>query len=161
VPADVRGSCAPAEPIASDFDSTVTCRPGDGVQRVRYSHARSGTLLNDYFRWRVGLAGVSLTTAERLSFIGDCGESDVAVQEWTRRGRTGHRETNATLLALEEGMSTAAAQLLLEGRVLCYGTDARSWVEWTDPRLGVYTIAYGRDGDRLVDWWRTAAGPHG
>jgi hypothetical protein len=34
-------------------------------------------------------------------------------------------------------------------------------VEWTDARLGVYAIAYGRETERLVDWWRTSAGPNG
>jgi hypothetical protein len=58
-------------------------------------------------------------------------------------------------------MTPDAAQELLGGRVLCYGTDARSWVEWTDARVGVYAIAYGPDRDQLVDWWRTGAGPHG
>jgi serine/threonine-protein kinase len=158
VPVDFRESCTHAEPITSAFDSTLTCRPGKGVQRVRYSHARSGTLLNDHFRQRVEDAGVSLTTTEKLSFEGDCGESDVAVQEWILTGRTGHDQTNPSTL---EESSSAAAQRLLGGRVLCHGTDARSWVEWTDARLGVYAIAYGRDGDRVVDWWRTAAGPHG
>jgi hypothetical protein len=161
VPADFRASCVHADPLTSDFDSTVICRPGEGIQRVRYSHARSGTLLSEYFRGRVSGAGISLTTTERLHPVGECGESDVAVQEWSRTGRAGHKETNPAELALEQGIPTAVAQLLLDGRVLCRGSDARSWVEWTDVRLGVYAAAYGRDGDALVDWWRTAAGPHG
>jgi hypothetical protein len=70
-------------------------------------------------------------------------------------------QVRTVALALEEGISTTVAQVLLDGRVLCHGTDTRSWVEWTDARLGVYAIAYGRDGDRLVDWWRSSAGPYG
>ena len=161
VPIGFRPSCVHAEPITSDFDSTVTCRPGDGVQRVRYSHARSGTLLSDFFRQRVSRAGISLSTTERLHPVGECGASDVAVEEWIATGRTGHEASNPTELALEQGIPTAVAQRLLGGRVLCHGSDARSWVEWIDVRVGVYATAYGRDGDALVDWWRTAAGPHG
>lgn len=161
VPVAFRGSCGHTAPITSDFDSTVTCRPGGGIPRVRYSHARSGTLLNDYFRQRVSRAGVPLTSTQRLPFTGDCGESDVAVQEWVQIGLVGHQESNPAALALEEGVSTAVAQELLVGRVLCHGTESRSWVEWTDARLGVYAIAYGREAERLVDWWRTRAGPNG
>ena len=61
----------------------------------------------------------------------------MAVQEWIRTERAGHKEANPTALALEEGISTTVAQVLLDGRVLCHGTDTHSWVEWTDARLGV------------------------
>jgi len=81
--------------------------------------------------------------------VGECGEIDVAVHEWVPSGRVGHEEADPSEPAAEQGVSTAFAQQLLGGRVLCHErTGARGWSGST--RVGVYAIASRQDGDTLV-----------
>jgi Protein kinase domain len=158
VPAAFRDTCEPIEPSADVFDSTVRCRPGSPVVRAEYSHVRSGQLLRDHWRDRVGSAGVALGIDDALVNTGACGEVEPSMNEWRARGRTGHEETDSVLLELG-GMTRPEVQRTVLGHVLCHRERGRAWVEWTNQRAGVYALATGPNRQTLSDWWKTAAGP--
>jgi hypothetical protein len=157
IPAAFRDTCVPIEPIAAGFDSTVRCRPGEGVVRAEYSHARSGDVMQDHFRDRVVMAGIELSEDAGLPKEGVCGEPEPSVREWTARGRTGHAQTDS--FELEQlGYDTAERQRLLGGHFLCHRQRGRYWVEWTDQPTGIYALATGPSADAVVGWWKVAAG---
>ena len=158
IPASFRDTCEPVEPIAASFDATVRCRPGQGVSRAEYSHARSGDAMQDYFRDRVVMAGVEFDEDDPVPKEGECGSPEPSVREWTARGRTGHDETDSFLLELE-GYDSVERQRLIGGHVLCYRQRGRYWVEWTDQPTGTYALATGASSDAVVGWWKVSAGP--
>lgn len=45
------------------------------------------------------------------------------------------------------------------GRLLCYSGIDWSALEWTDTRVDVFAVAFGRDPARLYRWWLTRGGP--
>jgi serine/threonine-protein kinase len=158
VPPAFRDTCEPIEPAADVFDATVRCRPGDGIVRAEYSHARSGHLLRDYWRDRVVLAGAVLGSDDGLVNVAACGVDEPSMREWLARGRTGHEETDSILLE-QQGMSRPEVQRTVLGHVLCHRDRGRGWVEWTNQRAGVFALATGPSSETLAGWWMTAAGP--
>ena len=158
VPPSFRESCVPVEPVAAGFDATVRCRPGQGVVRAEYSHARSGDVMQEYFRDRVVTAGVELGDDDRLPKTGTCGSPEPSLREWTARGRTGHEETDSFQLELQ-GFDAAERQSLIGGHVLCHPQRGRYWIEWTDQATGTYSLATGPSSEGLVGWWKVSAGP--
>jgi Protein kinase domain len=158
LPVAFRDTCVPIEPIAAGFDATVRCRPGGGVARADFSHARSGDILQAYFRGRVVSAGIELGEGDRLTKVGTCGTAGPSLREWTARGRAGHEETDSFVLELQ-GYDAVERQRLIGGHFLCHPQGGRYWVEWTDHPSGTYAAATGASSTPLVGWWKAAAGP--
>lgn len=157
IPAGIRGTCEHATPISDGFDSTVVCRPGGRVQGLQYSHARSGHLLRDYLRERVVAVGLPLEEDAGLTAFGSCDTDEPALHEWEFFGQTGHREASSQQLEAE-GVGRGEVQRRVLGHVLCSRQDGRFTMEWIDHRAGVYSRAAG-PRDRLIEWWRSSAGP--
>jgi serine/threonine-protein kinase len=158
IPASFRDSCVSIEPIAPGFDASVRCSPGQGVLRADFSHARSGDILQEYFRGRVVAAGIEVSEGDPLPKVGTCGSAEPSVREWTASGRAGHEETDSFLLELQ-GYNSVERQRLIGGQVLCHPQRGRYWVEWTDHPTGIYTLATGASSIALVRWWQESAGP--
>jgi hypothetical protein len=149
IPESIRESCRPAPTPNSDFDATFVCRPGRGIEYVRYSHAISGPLLTEHLYTRLEHAGLERpSTGERVQWVGSCsGEVFPAVEEWVARARAGHEAVGRT----ELGDS--------DGRIICNVSHGRARIEWTTALLGIYAYAQARDFRPLFQWWRTEAGP--
>jgi serine/threonine protein kinase len=147
VPVPLRSSCTHAPPPTPDFSASVVCTPsGAPIQSVTYSVPRSASrmranLLGDVYRTGVGRPGVAVSPS------GHCGTSAVAVRDWgeTASGRR---------LEKAKGM-----KLKTLGRLLCFTRNDWSAAEWTDTRVDVYSVVYGRTPAAVYRWWATKAGP--
>jgi tRNA A-37 threonylcarbamoyl transferase component Bud32 len=150
IPESFRGRCRSSPPSTPDFDDSLVCRPGEGVQAVRYSHALSGPLLGAYLTRRVVALGFDAPTPEqpRVPFGGSCRFRQFpASEEWNEVGRAGHDPIGRTD---EPGAP---------GRVLCHVSNGVAHIEWTTVDLGIYAHAYGRDYGAVFRWWQNEAGP--
>jgi serine/threonine protein kinase len=160
IPAGIRDTCDPVEPISDAFDSTMSCRGGvEGIPSVEYSHARGGHGLNDYLRSRAALAGIEFDPDATLGTTATtCGDPEASLRDYRAHGQTGHELTDEPTLSAE-GMGEYQIDRTILGRVLCYRNEnGRFWMEWTDGRSGVYTTASGR-AKNLIPWWESSAGP--
>ena len=152
IPETLRDRCDGTQPPTPDFDESFTCRPGRGVDLVRYSHALSGPLLTEYFIRRLNRQNIPAPEpGERIRQIGSCASfaSLPAVEEWNQAGRAGHDPVGRS----EFGNS--------DGRVLCFMAGDKAGIEWITVRLGYYAYAEAKNYFRLFEWWRNEAGPIG
>ena len=148
IPAPVRSTCQRAPKLSSDFFETFVCRPGNGVGTVQYNLVRGGALMMGDFLRRLRAEGIPVSNG-RFTTSGDCSIGENAVQYWVRRNkRGGHDQATPTTPFTD-----------IRGIVFCHHDQHRSWIEWTDNRLNVYSIASGPDPTRLYQWWATQAGP--
>ncbi len=147
IPPGIRGTCTEQGKLSPDFYLSVACRPRGGADRVQYSLARGGPQMLRHFLNRVRAEGIPVSGNTPVT-SGDCSIGEKAVQFWVARGRGGH-------VALTAPGPTDQ----IKGDVLCHQEGDRSWIEWTDNRLNVYTTAYGPEALRLYDWWSRLAGP--
>ena len=146
VPASIRKKCKPTEPTTPDFVATVVCRPGGGVIKVEYSSAESGARNNRHFDKRVRAEQVDQPV--NLAPAVNC-HTPPPLREWRTRGNAGHIPRPHVI----------GAKGGYQGRFICYRSNWWSAIEWTDARVDVYSVAYGRDIARLFKWWRRQAGP--
>jgi hypothetical protein len=149
IPESIRDSCRPAPTPTSDFDAAFVCRPGRGIDYVRYSHAISGPLLTEHLLTRLERTGIGRPPeGERIGPTGSCtGQIFPAVEEWLARARAGHQAVGRTPLGNADG------------RVLCNVSHGRARIEWTTTLVGIYAYAQASEFGPLFEWWRTEAGP--
>jgi serine/threonine-protein kinase len=142
VPVAIRPSCRPTEPPTPDFFASVVCTPSNDIIKVQYSRAASARLAR-YFSRRV--IGEQLGTPPLdASPDVNCSRTP-SVREWVAAGKVGHRPREV-----------AGSP---QGRFICYPQSWWAAIEWTDARVDIYTVAYGRYIGRLFRWWRSKAGP--
>jgi hypothetical protein len=147
IPTPVQRTCARAPKLSSDYFETFTCRP-EGVGTVQYSLVRGGALMRANLLKRLSTEGVPVSNG-RFSTSGDCSIGENAVRYWVRRNkRGGHEQATASAPVSE-----------IAGVVFCHHDQHRSWIEWTDNRLNVYSVASGPNATVLYQWWATQAGP--
>ena len=146
IPAPIRAKCKPTEPPSLDFLASVVCRRlGGGIIKVQYSEAESGARNNRFFDKRIRAE----QTAEPggLSPAVNC-HTPPPIRQWRSVGGVAHRPEAHTI----GGRG-------YQGRFICYQSNWWAAIEWTDARVDVYAIAYGRDLDRLFSWWKVNPGP--
>jgi serine/threonine protein kinase len=148
IPVAVRRSCKPAAKLSPDYYETFSCRPAGGVDSVVYNLARGGVLMQNHFFQRLRDQGVPVFD-NTFTSSGDCAAGDKAVRYWVVRNKKGgHDQATAS-----------AASFQIKGALLCHHDANRSWIEWTDNRLNVFSIATARDPNSLYAWWATRGGP--
>ena len=92
--------------------------------------------------------GVPLVSGDVITVSGDCATGD-GVRYWAVRNKKGGHE--------QESSSTPTPAT--RGAVSCHHDRNLSWIEWTDDRLNVFSVATGRDPIPLYAWWRPPADP--
>jgi hypothetical protein len=147
IPTPVQRTCARAPKLSSDYFETFTCRP-EGVGTVQYSLVRGGALMTADFLKRLRAEGYPVSNG-RFTTSGDCSIGENAVRYWVRRNKRGGHEPATPASPLSD----------IRGVVFCHHDQHRSWIEWTDNRLNVYTVASGPNANLLYQWWATEAGP--
>jgi serine/threonine-protein kinase len=147
VPDELRDSCRHAQPLTSDFDATVLCRPGGVVSSLTYSHARSGFLLYDYFRSRIDAAGLPSTSPPTPTGLCSAGAIP-SVNTSIAEGLSGRLEVTREVTRDER-----------LGYVLCYRREQGYRIEWMTSEVGVHTVATGAELGPLYQWWSKDAGP--
>ena len=145
IPLPIRGKCDPTEPPTPDFVASVVCRPGGGIIKVQYSRPESGARNNRYFDKRVR-AEQTLVPGSLAPGV-NC-HSPPPIREWRSVGNAGHRP----------GPHTIGGRGY-QGRFICYPSSWWGAIEWTDARVDVYAVAYGREIARLFKWWKSKPGP--
>ncbi|HUK94662.1 MAG TPA: serine/threonine-protein kinase [Gaiellaceae bacterium] len=148
IPEPVRRTCQRAPKLSPDFFETFACRPGHGVATAQYNLVRGGTLMTQDFLKRLRLEGIPLANG-KFTTGGDCSIGENAVQYWVRRNKRGGHDQATSTTPFSD----------IRGIVFCHHDQHRSWIEWTDNRLNVYTVASGSDPTQLYQWWATRAGP--
>jgi serine/threonine protein kinase len=149
VPDELRPTCRPAPPLSADFDATLSCRPGNTVSSVTYSHARSGFVLHNFFLSGMPRASLTVPSSGPIPSIGLCSTGAApALNAYVPVGLQG-RQAVTGKVAREERI----------GFVRCYERGDRAQIDWTTSELGVYAAAKGESLDTLYEWWRTEAGP--
>jgi serine/threonine protein kinase len=148
IPEQYADRCRVARPPTADFDASYVCQVGRGVE-VRYSHALSGPTLGAFLRRRIVEAGLPPVAQDDPVVVqGSCAGQDLpAIEHWIRNGRAGHQ----TAPDLDQDET--------DGRVICYRTGSRAWIEWTTGLLGVYAQATAPSFGRLYRWWLSNSGP--
>ena len=144
IPESIKGKCEATERLNLDFRSSIVCHLRNrNVTRVEYNDAESASYMADYFERRI--------YAEKIISFGfpiepreHCG-SPPALQDWRRTSAGGHEP-------VQEGERA-------RGRVICYRRNGWAAVEWTDQDVDVYSVAYGPDLGRLIQWWKGKSGP--
>jgi serine/threonine-protein kinase len=152
IPEGYRERCNRAAVPTPDFEESFLCRPGRGIDIVRFSRALSGPLMTDYLIRRLSRVGIPPPTqpGTRIQQVGSCVERRLpAVAEWRRVGRAGHEIVGRALFGN------------LDGRVLCYIAGENARIEWTTAVIGVYGFAQAGSYSRLLAWWQDEAGPIG
>jgi hypothetical protein len=151
VPDDLRAGCRHRAALTSDFDATLSCRPGGPVSSLTYSHARSGFALSNFFVNGMQTRGLAeMHYGETLLLTGSCAAEDVPSLSMTvAAGLRGRTEMPGQPIPAEERL----------GLVRCWEKGDRSHIEWTTGEVGVYASATGRNPGALYDWWRHDAGP--
>ena len=151
VPDELRASCRHRAPLTSDFDATLSCRPGGPVSSLTYSHARSGFAMSNFFLSGMETRGLPpMHFGESLILTGSCSGGDVPSLSMTvAAGLRGRTEVPGENISAEERL----------GLVRCWQKGDRSHIEWTTGEVGVYAAATGRNSGALYDWWRHDAGP--
>jgi len=149
IPETFRARCRAAEAPTPDFDASVVCRPGRGVEFARFSEAVSNPFMTSYLARRLGAIGLPVPGEhERIAFVGSCeGRVLPAVEEWAGVGRAGHDPIGRTQFS-DSG-----------GHVVCYQQHDRAHLEWTSKDLGIYAHAYGPNYRALLRWWMAEGGP--
>ncbi len=148
IPTAVQRMCTRAPKLSSDYFETFTCRPGRGVGTVQYNLVRGGALMRADLLKRLRTEGVPVSGG-RFTTTGDCSIGENAVQYWVRRNKRGGHEQATPATPFSD----------IRGVVFCHHDQHRSWIEWTDNRLNVYSVASGPNADLLYQWWATQAGP--
>jgi serine/threonine-protein kinase len=148
IPAPVWATCARAPKLRRDVFETFSCEPGHGVDSVQYNLFRGQSLMNDRFHRRLTARGIPVFGSTFTSG-GECSIGENAVGYWVRRNRRGGHNPST--------FSPPSPQI--RGAFLCYHDQHRGWIEWTDNRLLVYSVATGRDPVRLYEWWAAQGGP--
>jgi serine/threonine-protein kinase len=148
VPASLKGRCSRADPPSPDFDTSVSCAPGDRttVTRIQYSHARSGLRMSQALRAQA-YAVQAAVPGETVKPIGSCPVPGAAsIRDWTQL------DSKRTQLF----PSTPGRR---RGRLLCYASPY-GWAaaEWTDQQNDVYAVAYGTNRYAVYRWWRVRSG---
>ena len=143
VPDDIRPSCRHVEP-RTEFDASLSCRPGGLVTSLTYSHARSGQYLFEFMRDRREKAGLTETTQDGLCSAGVVPSINYTVAMGFR-GRSEETEAPVREAAL--------------GRILCTETDGRARIDWLTQEPAIFATARGDDLAALYQWWSTDAGP--
>ena len=146
VPPSIREKCKPAEPPSPDFVSSVVCRPGGAIIKVQYSRPESGARNNRHFDKRA--RAEEAPEPESLPPGVNC-HTPPSIREWRTAGAAGHRP----------GPHRIGGRGGYQGRFICFRPSWWSAIEWTDARVDVYSVAYGRDLRRLFRWWKRSAGP--
>jgi len=147
IPEHVRQTCSRAPKLSSDYFETFTCRP-NGVGTAQYNLVRGGALMRADLLKRLRAEGYPVSNGG-FTTSGDCSIGENAVQYWVRRNKRGGHEQ----------AKPAASSSDIRGVVFCHHDQHRSWIEWTDNRLNVYTVASGPNAALLYQWWATQAGP--
>jgi hypothetical protein len=145
IPVSMRESCRRSQPPTPDFIAAFVCKPpGRDATTVEYYKPQSGRRMGPYFEKRAVAEGLAVAGIP-LQPVRHCG-SPPALREWrAANGPAGHRP----IVGGEDE----------HGRFLCYRQNGWAAVEWTDSRVDVYSIAYGRDLGRLYRWWLKRPGP--
>jgi hypothetical protein len=141
-------ACQKAPKLRQDVYETFTCEPGHGVDSVSYSLFVGGGLMNTRFDRRLTAHGIPVV-AGTFTREGDCSIGENAAGYWVRRNRKGGHDPS--------GLLPPAPQI--RGAFLCYHDQHRGWIEWTDDRHNVYSVASGRNPVRLYEWWAEQGGP--
>jgi serine/threonine protein kinase len=151
VPDELRASCRHKASLTSDFDATLSCRPGGPVASLTYSHARSGFAMSNFFINGMATRGLPpMRYGESLILTGSCSGGDIPSLSMTvAAGLRGRTEVPGESISAEERL----------GLVRCWQKGDRSHIEWTTGEVGVYASATGRNLGALYDWWRHDAGP--
>jgi serine/threonine protein kinase len=151
VPDELRANCRHKSPLTSDFDATLSCRPGGPVSSLTYSHARSGFAMSNFFLSGMATRGLpAMSYGEPLTLAGSCSDGDVPSFNMTvAAGLRGRTEVPGQPISAEERL----------GLVRCWQKGDRSHIEWTTGEVGVYASATGHNLGALYDWWRHDAGP--
>jgi hypothetical protein len=132
-----------------DFEASVLCRPGGPVDLLRYSDAVSNPYMGSYLRRKLAYAGLEVPDPnERVSAQGSCEQGVLpAVEEWVEAGRGGHEAIGHTQSSDSDGL------------VLCYVDAKGAHIEWSTLDLSIYAHAYGPNYNKLLNWWKSQAGP--
>jgi len=147
IPLPVR-ACRRAPKLTKDVFETFTCEPGHGVDSVQYSLFRGDGLMTTQFDRRLTAHGIPVV-AGAFTSGGDCSIGENAAGYWVRRNRRGGHASSS--------LSPPSPQI--RGAFLCYHDQHRGWIEWTDARHLVYSVASGRNPVRLYEWWAEQGGP--
>ena len=149
VPAAIARSCTRAAVPTPDFEASLLCRPGGPVELVRYNDAVSNPYMGTYLRRKLGYAGLQVPDPnERVAAQGSCEQNDLpAVEEWVEAGRGGHDAIGHTQSSDSDGL------------VLCYVDATGAHIEWSTRDLSIYAHAYGPNYNKLLNWWKSQAGP--
>jgi serine/threonine-protein kinase len=148
IPVAVRRSCKRAPKLTPDYYESFACRPGHGVDTVQYNLVRGQILMKQHFLKRLRVEGFT-SFGGAFTSSGDCSIGENAVQYWVVRNKKGGHD--------QASSGTPASEI--KGAVLCHHDRNRYWIEWTDNRYNVFSVASGPSGIRLYDWWATRAGP--
>lgn len=151
IPDDLRTTCRHKQPLTSDFDATLSCRPGGAVSSLTYSHAHSGFAMSTFFLRGMPTLGLPATAyGDSLVLTGSCSAGDLpSINMMVAEGLRGRTEV--------PGVSIPANERL--GLIRCWQRGERSHIEWTTGEVGVYAAATGRKLGALYEWWRHDAGP--
>jgi Protein kinase domain len=147
VPDELRASCRHASPLTTDFDATVSCRPGGVVSSLTYSHARSGFHLFEYFQ--LGMERAGLLASDPPALTGICSTGEIPALNSTVADGLSGRIASPYEVAREERL----------GYVRCYRRAGRARIDWTTGEVGVYAEATGEELEPLYGWWSRDAGP--
>jgi len=139
-------ACQKSPKLTKDVYETFTCEPGRGVDSVRYSLFVGGALMNALFDRKLTAHGIPVVDGV-FTRGGDCSIGENAAGYWARRNRKGGHEPS----------DLSPPQV--HGAFLCYHDQHSYWIEWTDDRHNVYSVASGRSPVRLYDWWAEQGGP--
>jgi serine/threonine protein kinase len=151
VPDELRPTCRHKSPLTSDFDATLSCRPGGPVSSLTYSHGRSGFALSTYFLGGMPARGLpEMPYGEPPVLTGFCSTGDLPSFNMTvASGLRGRTEVPGEIVPGSERL----------GLVRCWQERDRARIEWTTREVGVYAAARGGDLEALYNWWRHDAGP--
>jgi hypothetical protein len=122
------------------FQRAIDCKQDASGARVEYMYAHSVTALRGFSETERTTAGLNFPTSQT------CGQTSAAADTWVRSGDVGHAER------------TVRAST---GRVLCYVTNGREVMEWSDWPLVIYARASRPAAKRhaLYTWWTMNGGP--
>jgi Protein kinase domain len=149
IPAAIESRCTRAAVPTPDFAASMLCRPGGPVELVRYSDAVSNPYMGTYLRRKLAYVGLPVPGPnERVGAFGSCEQGVLpAVEEWVEAGRGGHDAVGHTQFSDSDGL------------VLCYLDAKGAHIEWSTANLSIYAHAYGPNYNKLLNWWKSQAGP--
>jgi serine/threonine-protein kinase len=148
VPVAFRKTCSLAPKLSRAFLETQVCKPR-GVGSVKYTFFTGRPSMQTYFFQRLRGQGVSLLYGNVITPSGDCEAGGTGINYWTVRNKKGGHIPANSLTAQ------------VKGAVFCHHDRSRSYIEWTDDRVHIYSLAIGRDPTQLYLWWAALGGPVG